>query len=149
MDRLAVLEHLDIGGDLLLAASHGFRIVQAKSQREAVLRAELCQHRLCLGLRIYRGLEIVRDSHALAASIGAIPAPVGLGRLDLPQSVLRHAPFRDQPVDIIDIDLAPGALLTASRVALQITRVVQALSYGIDPPPAKTDVDRLLRCDRL
>src|SRR5258705_280483 len=83
VDRLAALEHRDESLDLLLPTGFGFHVVSAKGQREPVLRTEFRQHCLCFGLCIDRRLQIAGDLHILAALIGAHPAPVGLGRIDL------------------------------------------------------------------
>jgi hypothetical protein len=62
--------------------------------------------------------------------------------------VLGHPTFLDQPGDVVDVDLAPGALPAARRVALQIALVVEPLAHGVDPTPAQHDVDGLLGRDR-
>src|SRR5207253_2557763 len=102
-----------------------------------------------LRLRVDGSLEIVGDRHVLAASIGAIPAPVGLRCLHLLESMLGHPAFRDQPGYVVHIDLAPDAALAAARVALQITLLVKALPHRVDPAPTEANVDRLLWSDRL
>ena len=119
-----------------------------EGQRKTVLRAELCQHGLCFRLGIDRGLQIPGDLHVLAV-IGARPAPVGFGLIDLPQAVFGHPAFPDQAGDIVDIDLAPDTFLCARRVALQKALVVKPLAQAIDPAPAQDNVDRLLRRDRF
>src|SRR3954463_7150829 len=129
VNRLTALEHFDERRDLLLPPGYGLRVVHAKGQRESVLRAEPRQHPLGLRLRVDGSLEIVGDRHVLAASVGAIPAPVGLRCLHLLEPMLGHPAFRDQPGDVVDIDLAPDAALAAARVALQITLVVKALAH--------------------
>ena len=63
--------------------------------------------------------------------------------------MLGHPALLDQPGDIVDVDLAPDALLPARRVALQEAFVVEALAEAVDPAPAQHDVDRLLGRDRL
>ena len=63
--------------------------------------------------------------------------------------MLGHAALRDQPADIVDIDLAPDALLPAPGVALEKTLFVKALADTVDPTPAEHDIDRLLGRDRL
>src|SRR6266576_1352557 len=149
VDGLAAIEHRDESLDLLLPTGFGFHIVSAKGQREPVLRTEFRQHCLCLGLGIDRRLEIAGDLHVLAAVIGARPASVGLGLIDLFQPVSGHPAFVDQPCNVIDVDPAPDAFLLARRVALEIAVVVETLAEAIDPTPAKYHVDGLLRSDRF
>ena len=116
MNRLTALEHFDERRDLLLPPGYRLRVVHAKGQRESVLRAERRQHPLGLRLRVDGRLEIVGDRHVLAASVGAIPAPVGLRCLRLLEPMLGHPAFRDQPSDVVDIDLAPHGTFAAMRI---------------------------------
>src|SRR4029453_19575401 len=101
-----------------------------------------------LGLGGDGGPQISGDHRALAP-VGAAPAPVGLGGLDLLETVLGHPAFLDQPGDIVDVDLAPDTLLGARRVALQEALGIETLAQAVDPAPAQHDVDRLFRRDRL
>src|SRR5580704_15822836 len=52
VDRLATLEHLDEGLDLLLPPGLGLHVVDPEGQCEAVLRAEFPQHCPGLGLGV-------------------------------------------------------------------------------------------------
>jgi len=83
------------------------------------------------------------------ALVGACPAPVGLGLIDLLQAVLGHPAFINQPCDIIDVDLAPDTFVFARRVALEKAVVVETFAEAIDPTPAQDDVDGFLRIDRF
>src|SRR5882672_10383204 len=130
MDRLAALEHGDEGLDLPSSTALGLHVLGAEGQREAVLSAELVEHAPSPGLGVDGGLQIVRDLVALDP-VGAIPAPVGLGGLDLAKAVLGHPPFFDQPGDIVDVDLAPRAPATARRVALHEALVVKSLADAV------------------
>lgn len=83
MDRLAAFEHLHELFDLSLAPRFCFQIVNSEGEREPILRAELCEHRLCLRLRIDRRMQVLGDREILAAAISAVPASVRLGRVDM------------------------------------------------------------------
>src|SRR5207249_4680659 len=84
-----------------------------------VMSAKLVQHLLRFRLGVDRRLQVGRDCHLLRPAIGAVPAAVGLRRLDLAQAMLRHAARLHQAGDIVDVDPAPDALPAARRVALQ------------------------------
>src|ERR1700733_14970016 len=99
-------------------------------------------------LGINGGLEIVGYLHIFGALVGAVPTPIGLSRLNRLEPVPGHPAFLDEPCDVVDIDLAPDALLAAARVALQIALVVKAFAHRVDPAPAKHDVDGFKRGNR-
>src|SRR5262245_42728761 len=84
VDRLAAFEHLDKGRDLLSPSGLGLQFVEPEGKREAVLRTQFLKH--CPGPRlgVDCGPKILGGLHFLAALIGAVPAPVGPGPLDLP-----------------------------------------------------------------
>src|SRR2546423_29162 len=105
------------------------RLSVSASEGVAILRGKLCQHRPGLRLGIDRGLKVGRNLHALAAVVGATPTPVGLGGLDMFEPMLGHAPFLDQPGDVVDIDRAPDAFTAARREALQIALRVEGLRH--------------------
>src|SRR5260370_11403153 len=113
------------------------------------MSAEFLQHFLRPGLGVDGSLEIVRDLHILAALVGAVPAPIGLCRLDLLEPVLRHPACLNQPGNVVDIDLAPDTLLAARRVALQLALAVEPLARRVDPAPAECDIDGFLWSDRF
>ena len=61
----------------------GPEVVQAEGQREAVLRGQPLEGRLRRRVRGDGGAKLVGDLHVARAAVGAIPAAVGLGGLDV------------------------------------------------------------------
>lgn len=120
-----------------------------ESQCETVLLTEFRQHSLGFGLSIDGDLQIGGDLHVLAALVGAIPAPVGLRSLDMRQAVLGHYAFFDEPRDIVDVDLAPGALPGARRITLQEALLIEPFALAVDPAPAENDIDSFFGRDRF
>ena len=117
--------------------------MQAEGEGVAVLRAQGGEGGAGGGVGVDRGLEVGGDRHAAGAGVGALPAAIGLGGLDMGEAVLGHPAFGDQAGDVLDVDLAPGALAAARGVALQVAGGVEALADRVDPAPAERDVDGL------
>src|SRR6185312_1785955 len=92
--------------------------------------------------------EIVRYFHVPACRIGALPAAVGFGRVDLRLAERRHATFADQPLGMTDIALRPDAFGAARAEALQEGVIVEGLLLPVDPAPAERDVERFRIADR-
>src|SRR5690606_27442095 len=89
-----------------------------------------------------------RQLGTLLPRVRALPAPIGLGRLHVPQAVLRHPTLDDQPLDVVHVHAAPDALRPPRRVPLQEALVVVTLANAVYPAPAQDDIDGLLGRDR-
>src|SRR5690606_37458896 len=100
-------------------------------------------------VRLYGAAQVVGQLHVTRPWVRPIPAPVGLGRLDVLQAMLGHPPLRDESGDVRHVDLAPDALRPPRRVALEVTLLVETLPDAVDPAPAEHDVYRILGDYRL
>ncbi len=115
-------------GLLLAAWPRVLMLCMRKARAKRFCSVELAEHLFGRRLGIDRRLQVVGDLQVLAAAIGAVPAAIGLGGLDVLEPMPGHQPRLLQPGDIVDVDLAPHALLAARRVALQEALVVVALA---------------------
>ena len=149
MDGLAVLQHLDEGRDLLLPSGLGLHVERAEGQREAVLRTRAS--RTSPGPSGSASIAASRSSGIFVLAACCRPRPSARRPSPprpAPSPCCSHPGLLDQPRDVVDVDLAPDALLAARRVALQEALVVEALADAVDPAPAEHHVDGLLGRDR-
>ena len=85
---------------------------KASANRSRLAERAECLERARIGASIAARRSAGRGRLACAAhrSIGRGPAAVGLGGVDLPLTVRRHAAGLGQPRDVAAIDLAPDVL---------------------------------------
>src|SRR4029079_11544957 len=85
----------------------------------------------------------VRGGPGRLALVRGRPAPVGLGRLDLPGPGRAHASLRDEPLDLAPVDPRPRAARPAGGELLHPAGVVVAALEAVDPAEAERHLDRL------
>lgn len=147
VDGFAALQHFHEGEDPFVPGGFGFDVVEAEGEGEAVLGAEGGEGGGGLGLSVDGGLEGGGDLHLLAALVGTIPAAISFGGLDVFEAVRGHAALSDEAGDVVDIDLAPDAFAATGSIPLEVALFVEAFADGVDPAPAKDNVDGLFGGD--
>jgi hypothetical protein len=81
--------------------------------------------------------------------MGCVPSAIFFSCDDVTQSMRCHASRFGQASDVVSVDLAPDALGSAGRVALQVGFHIERLAYAIDPSSAKRNVEYRLHCNGL
>ena len=116
-------------------------VSETKRNRETILACESSEGRCCLRAGIERRLKIVGYCRILLTVCG-LPASVGLCPINFGLAGRSHAPFVDQSLDVVAIDLRPRAAKTTRRKRLEEKICIIGLFLTIDPAVAQGHVQR-------
>src|SRR6202034_934808 len=90
-----------------------------------------------------RGLQVTGDLDGGLPGVGPVPAAVGPGPLDLPQTRGPHPARGDQGLGLVSVDLGPAAAGAAGREPLPPEMRVNGALLPVDPAEADGDLQGL------
>src|SRR4051794_19332536 len=149
MDPLAARAHCDETRDALGARLGLLRGLHPVEDRVAVRPVEPREEGVSARVAGERRGKIRWHACGARAVIGALPAAVAPGALDLRKTGRLHRPGGDQAFRLRPIDLRPWAFCGTRREALQPGGFIERLLAAVDPAPRQCDVERLRVSDRL